>query len=753
MSSIVEAVIRSTDHYLHHLEEKGGGVKNVDATKKSEQKPELQYVNGRALLVYTWATDPGLALDQGQEVTYLPRNTGDRILSIVVDYDRSVGTLELGFEEEQLSIEGNIEIDFKWLIRRTRAWFSANGSKISRPPWHARPVASTGPSLEVSRLPTLSAAQLSAVEACIQSGFVYVWGPPGTGKTKHVLASTALVLVRSGKRTLVLAPTNNAVDNALQAILDSLGEVARRSDVIRLGTPTARFLENNPDVCEDKHVRDLLVALQRDIDHYHSQIETLKELQRLKVSLHIEQERLRESLAKAESARKQAESISDRIIEIADDIGEKENGVAALLLDEARLQIEASSLNLLEKLLGTPRKRRIIAKLAQLTLEINSARRAIGKAKELSSVKDREKEKFLALMANCSSTATKCEAKIRKLELAINDHCSLIADFQPSDPESALAHIQTEVQKLTIKKRTIELDLTGKRIIAMTLDGFIGRSMQMTFAVDHVLIDEAAYAPLAKFLPLLSLHAPISLFGDHLQLPPICEADDHDALSQSYWGNSALFLEEAWNRPFEFDALLALQLPAFRQLPIAPLPHSHRYGTRLAEVLRRHVYRGLDLTGEEGRRTKIEHVDVKPRLEPGNKWVNGAEVDAVSQIVKGLVEEGVTDIAVLTPYKNQSKEIFASLRSRRLDRFAEVLNTHKAQGREWENVIFSVVETGREGRPFLTNSQNMKGLLVLNTTISRAKSRLWILADGRYWTGKDQLISDLIAIAQRRELS
>lgn len=56
-------------------------------------------------------------------------------------------------------------------------------------------------------------------------------------------------------------------------------------------------------------------------------------------------------------------------------------------------------------------------------------------------------------------------------------------------------------------------------------------------------------------------------------------------------------------------------------------------------------------------------------------------------------------IAILTPYINQLELIRAKLRSRFpgsdiLD-YVETLNTHKAQGREWDWVLFSASDTGR----------------------------------------------------------
>lgn len=64
----------------------------------------------------------------------------------------------------------------------------------------------------------LDASQEAAFLRCLELPHAFaVQGPPGTGKTR-VLALVAEGLARMGKRTLVVAPTHQAVNNALSAI-------------------------------------------------------------------------------------------------------------------------------------------------------------------------------------------------------------------------------------------------------------------------------------------------------------------------------------------------------------------------------------------------------------------------------------------------------------------------------------------------------------------------------------------------------
>jgi superfamily I DNA and/or RNA helicase len=70
--------------------------------------------------------------------------------------------------------------------------------------------------------PRLNASQVEAIKGSLDSNYIaLIHGPPGTGKTSTV---TELIFqyVRLGKKVLVCAPSNVAVDNILEKITDSL---------------------------------------------------------------------------------------------------------------------------------------------------------------------------------------------------------------------------------------------------------------------------------------------------------------------------------------------------------------------------------------------------------------------------------------------------------------------------------------------------------------------------------------------------
>lgn len=81
-------------------------------------------------------------------------------------------------------------------------------------------------------IPGLNPSQDTALGHALENVVSYVWGPPGTGKTR-TLAHLVHELVARGERVLLTAHTNVATDNALLKVLEvgPLGE----DEVVRVG--------------------------------------------------------------------------------------------------------------------------------------------------------------------------------------------------------------------------------------------------------------------------------------------------------------------------------------------------------------------------------------------------------------------------------------------------------------------------------------------------------------------------------------
>jgi hypothetical protein len=87
-------------------------------------------------------------------------------------------------------------------------------------------------------LDRLNEDQRRAIARVLGSEVAFVWGPPGTGKTR-TLAECVVQLAERGARVLVTAHTNAAVDNAVAAIVAAWGAAAVwENRCLRFGLPT-----------------------------------------------------------------------------------------------------------------------------------------------------------------------------------------------------------------------------------------------------------------------------------------------------------------------------------------------------------------------------------------------------------------------------------------------------------------------------------------------------------------------------------
>ena len=93
-------------------------------------------------------------------------------------------------------------------------------------------------------------AQVEAIEKALINNVLYVWGPPGTGKTA-TLGFIIANLLAQGKRVLFVSNTNRAVDVGLLNVMDALYEVQPEFDLQQ----TTRFGEAWLD---DERLEDVL---------------------------------------------------------------------------------------------------------------------------------------------------------------------------------------------------------------------------------------------------------------------------------------------------------------------------------------------------------------------------------------------------------------------------------------------------------------------------------------------------------------
>ncbi len=308
-----------------------------------------------------------------------------------------------------------------------------------------------------------------------------------------------------------------------------------------------------------------------------------------------------------------------------------------------------------------------------------------------------------------------------------------------------LTDIQAQIKNLAGSARQIQHERA--LVLAGTVDSSLREleflmNSQNNLPVSHVFLDEAGYTSIARGAVAFCLGAPVTYFGDHNQLPPICEVSNISSSEKPLclWALSAVYLQDLQIQGLDYlyDYCLSkksnFNAPTFQSGAFVSLSRSYRFGQELARILGEHIY-GSQFSGVAPHPFEIIVIDAPYSGGPDDRS-SSAEVSAIVNHPDLYASE---DAVVLTPYNSQIK----LLKERLGKRYDEnILTVHRSQGREWDTVILSVVDTQS---PYFTNSKLCIGRSVLCTAISRARRRLVLVCDVNAWLRKsDQLITHLI---------
>ena len=184
--------------------------------------------------------------------------------------------------------------------------------------------------------------------------------------------------------------------------------------------------------------------------------------------------------------------------------------------------------------------------------------------------------------------------------------------------------------------------------------------------------------------------------------------------------------------------------PDFNYTAFAELNHSFRFGESLAEILANEVYSSR-FKGSDEHPTKLFYID-STKTDAPKARTSKAEAENIKILVAEITDIDLSDPGILAPYKNQIKLLKKTLPD------YEILTVHQSQGREWNTVVLSVVDTTNK---WFTNSllKKSNGKNVINTAVSRAKENLILVCDYDYWiTQRKQLIGQILSVSEEIKL-
>lgn len=674
--------------------------------------------------------------------------------------------------------------DLLFLIKNIIEWYDKNSHKLT---FNDNLALNLKPKFEILKDTKLNQNQIDAVSSIFKNSYSYIWGAPGTGKTKAVLSTALINYIFQNKKVLIVAPTNVALEQILFGVLENTEKLQiSREKVLRLGIPSKDFIDKYSEVCETKGIERVLESLENEInilsrvikyregkiisDDLEKILEYFLKLQKNKekiIKLEYEEEHL-QPLINLLTLPLKAYHFSNNSKMIKDAIKKHEKNPCVnfdeKLIEEGRLK-EVVNIDCVRKELEKIDKK--INKINQENFEILTFCKNLIKSEKIYNeiFKDLNQsnldEKQVQINEKISQLNLWCKTSLESIKsLVENSNDELInqaldihhKDFDDEKLKKKLAFLIDE-KDLLIEQSTKQR-VKNSLVLAMTIDAYIQYTINENIEVEHIFCDEAGYMSTIKALTLFKCNSPITFLGDHMQLPPVSEIKTYDVISYKksfLWSQSALFFETLFLKNsieeifFEFTNNIT---PKFEKTSQVNLISTHRFGKNLAQVLNKFVYK-FGFKSALNSDTNLFFIDSASNIDEAIERSSLEEVLIIKELVKRFERKS---FVILTPYKKQVQLLKEQLGRKY---FENIMTIHKSQGSEWDNVIFSVVDDSNSGkrRMFFTNTfnENFKGLNLINTVVSRTKKRLIIVANEEFWIKqKDtQLIGNLIFISKK----
>lgn len=671
-----------------------------------------------------------------------------------------------------------IESSLLFLIKNLITWFQKNKDNIFEDIYKT-------PDIKCIENTSISKEQHSAVESILKEPLSYVWGAPGTGKTQAVLSTAVISYIKAGKTVLLLAPTNNAIEQVLYGLFNqfNIHDIPLES-TIRLGVPSAKFYQEYPQVCENIGAIKAINKLTDTIKSLNSHKRYLSCKQSLEFLCNKLRSIYDDVVSNGVVIEEDYKRAKELVISDVDYIHLRNKYNRNIEDFEAQLQIEKKNLlRLISKI--NIRKKNIhlnnIENLQCLIAENNRLNQKLKSRKDnsqsnyasaeskykqylyyanqeftaaLNSIPDFLNKEYLTInRPTCiDDIVISIKTAIEKTDKLITYCSSKLLDYDNIKVEAIdkkIADLQFQIDKLQnngVKKR-----LSEASVIACTLDIFIMRASDWNTndgeypsikdRISHIFIDEAAYAPFIKSIPALSFGKPVTLLGDHMQIPPVCEYNFHQNIELDRyffaWGQSVIYLEDFLRLDVEeaYENFINYKSPSFDFIKLIFLDTTYRFSNNIAQVLADHIYNRKLYS--RATNTELCYINA-PHITLSKTQDARTSIDECNAVRKYIEQHPEQNIAIIAPYNNQVQLLRKTLGKQF---YSNILTVHKAQGREWDTVIFSVTDTSNH---FFVNSNTSQGKRIINTAISRAKNKVILVCDADYWMSKTLFNSDQV---------
>lgn len=545
-----------------------------------------------------------------------------------------------------------------------------------------------------------NASQKEAVTRAFTNQVSIIQGPPGTGKTQTILNIIANIVTR-GKSVLMVSNNNSAVLN----VSDKLEKHGFGFIVAKLGNKEnwKVFLENQTDIPEDVSswglVNDSPGRLGSSIGTISRELDKVYSLQEREAVLR--QERYDVKLEKQHFCQDEGIDLDTMMLKRVP------SDKVLWLWVHLQQQVE-DSLN---------RKRDIFTRLKLWWLKFQCRRRwGLENNFDATDITSLLRELHALYYYNRILEIDVEYGEVRKQLESLNadELAKTLTDESLRIFKAALSMRYRNGRKRFRFDRDIlsrGKDFTAQYPVVLSTTFSCIRCLPENMLYDYVIMDEASQVSLETgFLALLCAKNAV-IVGDALQLPNVVTAEAEAKLEE---------IRRSSDIPDYFNAadhsLLHTACEAIADAPHTLLREHYRCHPRIIGFCNQKFYGGrlVVMTRDNGENDVL----TATKTVEGNHAVghfNQREIDVIKQeVLPGL--EDISDIGIITPYKNQVKEFNKQIPG------IECATVHKYQGREKDAIILSVVDNQVSD---FTDKLNM-----VNVAVSRAKKRFHLVVSG-----------------------
>ncbi|WP_328318666.1 AAA domain-containing protein [Streptomyces sp. NBC_00388] len=577
----------------------------------------------------------------------------------------------------------------------------------------------------------LNSRQRQAVEQALASQVLFLWGPPGTGKTDvvgHIVEGN----FRQGLNVLFLAPTKVAVDQALERICDLLSTQDGFADglVQRAGDIEVPSLRDRYGECVDTSRVAARVAAGLD-QALTRAAETLGRA-RAGLALHDDLRSLEERLAAARALHTTAARAGE---------GARESAL--------RAEAEASQLRV--KIVQSAAPGGLFAKRREAQLA--AMRESLAEHEETVRAETRRDADSRRGAGHAAADISELSGRLAaaRAKLAgVQDRPVLARQAEAAQQQAGALEQQRKRLKDTVRAKCRVMGATVAKAV---------RSGKLLDRVDVVVIDEAGMVDLPSAWLAAGLAGKrVVIAGDFRQLPAVTKGDGDRKATDAERAHS-----RAWMARDAFHAAgLVTTAGGVRQDPrLVALDTQYRMREPICDVVNAVAYPDAPLTTGRGGRSSIPFnplvdapvilVDTsKQRIAGPDHRANTVNEAVVHELVRGLQYEGVlpgrkwekeeiaageraTDrLAVIAPYRAQVQALKGSLKYRFGGEYEGLVDTvHRFQGSQRPIVVLDTAVGAGKDPGFFYSGVGLSAhtCRLLNVALSRAQDHLIVVAD------------------------